>query len=152
MLMALNASPTTRSMRCRTTLRATVWTLVTTAALGLGHWYGWLLICLPLHLRGDTYDLLIQFEQNALTPPLALAWLAFRSEDVATGWFGTHHEDPLLMFSFLVFGLILWGSAAALLWRVAGRRFRVLACRVPIPVPAAPPPPVATTPPTTTAS
>ncbi len=141
------------SMRCRTTLRATVWTLVTTAALVLGHWYGWLLICLPLHLRGDTFDLLIQFEQNALTPPLALAWLAFRSEDVATGWFGTHNEDPLVMFSFLVFGLVLWGSAAALLWRVAARRFRVLACRVPIPVPTTPPPtPVPAATPTTAAS
>jgi ABC-type transport system involved in multi-copper enzyme maturation permease subunit len=134
------------SMRCRTSLRATIWTLVTSAALVLGHWYGWLLICLPLHLTGDTFDLLLQFEQNALTPPVALAWLAFRSDDVATGWFGTRNEDPLVMFSFLLFGLVLWGSAAGLLWRVAARRFRVLACRVPVPVPTSPPPePVPTT-------
>src|SRR5262249_41186035 len=41
------------SMTCATTLRATVATLLAAAVLGVGHWYLWMLLCMPLRLRED---------------------------------------------------------------------------------------------------
>jgi ABC-type transport system involved in multi-copper enzyme maturation permease subunit len=131
------------SMTCRTTLRATDWTLLTAAAVGVGHWYLWLVFCLPLQTRGaeNGFTWLVRFQMYGLTPPLSLAWLAFRGEDVTSGVVGTYGaEDPMAALACLVVGLALWSAAAYVLWRRAARRFRVLTGRVPIPVPVGPPP------------
>jgi ABC-type transport system involved in multi-copper enzyme maturation permease subunit len=125
------------SMTCRTTLRATVWTLLTLALLGVGHWYLWAVFCMPLRLREDAYAWLVRFQMYGLTPPLSLSWLAFRAENVESGVFGLRGldgDDPMGAFACLLGGLALWSAAGYVLWRRAVRRFRVLTGRVPISV------------------
>jgi ABC-type transport system involved in multi-copper enzyme maturation permease subunit len=124
------------SMTCRTTLRATVGTLLTAAVLGVGHWYLWLVFCMPLRLREETFAWLVRFQMYGLTPPLALAWLAFRGDAVESGVIGTSGEDPIGALVCLVGGLVMWTAAGYFLWRRAVRRFRVLTGRVPVPMPA----------------
>jgi len=123
------------SMTCRTTLRATVGTLLTAAVLGVGHWYLWLVFCLPLRLREDTFAAVVRFQMYGLTPPFALGWLAFRGDDLRFGVVGSSNEDPIAASLSLFAGLVLWSVAGYVLWRVAARRFRVLTGRAPIPVP-----------------
>jgi ABC-type Na+ efflux pump permease subunit len=132
------------SMTCRTTLRATVWTLLTAAALGLGHWYLWLLFCMPLRLEGSTLAWVVRFQMYGLTPPVALAWLAFRGDSIESGLIGGNDmngDDPMGSLLCLIGGLLVWGTVGCVLYRRAARRFAVLTGRVPIPVPAAAPPP-----------
>jgi ABC-type transport system involved in multi-copper enzyme maturation permease subunit len=124
------------SMTCQTTLRATVWTLLATAVLGVGHWYLWVLFCLPLRVREDTFALLVRFQMYGLTPPFSLAWLAFRADDVYSGVVGLNgqdHDDPLAALACFFGGLVLWAGAGVGLWLVAARRFRVLTARGPVP-------------------
>jgi ABC-type transport system involved in multi-copper enzyme maturation permease subunit len=127
------------SMSCRTTLRATVWTLVTAVVLGVGHWYLWMVFCLPLRLREETFAGVVRFQMYGLTPPMALYWLAFRGGDVQSGLVGTRGdpaEDALGALLCFAGGLVLWAIAGAVLWWRACRRFAVLTGRAPIPVPA----------------
>ncbi len=133
------------SMTCQTTLRATVWTLLTVVGLGVGHWYLWAVFCMPLRLREDTFAWVVRFQMYGLTPPLALAWLAFRADDVQSGIVGMRGldaEDPMGALFCLLGGLALWSTAGYVLWRRAAWRFRVLTGRVLIPVPVPVPVPV----------
>jgi ABC-type transport system involved in multi-copper enzyme maturation permease subunit/uncharacterized membrane protein YqaE (UPF0057 family) len=126
------------SMTCRTTLRATVWTLLTTAALGVGHWYLWLLFCMPLQLREDLFAWVVRFQMYGLTPPLALGWLAFGRDSIPSGIIGNSSssaDDPMGALYCLLGGLALWGTSGYVLYSLAARRFAVLTGRVPIPVP-----------------
>ncbi len=116
------------SIVCRTTLRATVWTLIAAAGLGGGHWYLWIVLCLPLGLRGDVFEAWLNFEKYALTPPLALAWFSFRGNDVRS-LFGADHDDPLRILGHVLTGLVVWGGAGLVVWTSALRRFRVLSNR-----------------------
>src|SRR5262249_52870803 len=81
----------------------------------------------------------VRFQMYGLTPPLGLAWLAFRGDDVQSGLIGPRSgnvpEDALGALLCFVGGLVLWSAAGYVLWRLAARRFRVLAGRVPIPMP-----------------
>jgi ABC-type transport system involved in multi-copper enzyme maturation permease subunit len=124
------------SMTCRTTLRATVWTLLTVAALGVGHWYLWALFCMPLRLREGPLAWLLRFQMYGLTPPLSLAWLAF-GDNVESGVVGMDIEDPMGSFACLLGGFAVWSLAGYVLWRRAARRFRVLTGRAPISMPVA---------------
>jgi ABC-type transport system involved in multi-copper enzyme maturation permease subunit len=120
------------SMTCRTTLWATVWTLLTVAALGVGHWYLWAIFCMPLRIREGALAWLVRFQMYGLTPPLSLAWLAFRADDVKSDVIGMDADDPMGAFACLLGGLALWSAAGYVLWRRAAWRFRVLTGRVPI--------------------
>ena len=134
------------SQVCRSSLRATLWTLVTAVGLGGGHWYLWLVVCLPLGF-GDNLAVqsLASFQMFGLTPPLALAWLSFR--DPNTGlqvpmdvpWlrrisgFGHLPEQD---FDAIILGLVFWALAGLLLWWQLSRRFRRTTRRVPVGRPA----------------
>src|SRR5205085_78918 len=93
-------------------------------------------------LREDVFAWVVYFQMYGLTPPLALAWLAFHSENIQSGSFGPEGENgnPMGALLCLVGGLVIWATAAYVLYRRAARRFRVLTGRAPIPVPAADPP------------
>jgi ABC-type transport system involved in multi-copper enzyme maturation permease subunit len=131
------------SLVCRTTLRANVWTLIATAALGAGHWLPWFFCCFPLQLVGagpnSGMEHVAYFQLYGFTPPFTLGWLAFFSEDFdhANEW-----HSPLEYTVDAVVGLFCWALAAWVLWLIVNRRFRVMAGRVPyirrrpMPVPA----------------
>jgi ABC-type transport system involved in multi-copper enzyme maturation permease subunit len=123
------------SVNCRTTLRATVWTLLTTVFIGGGHWIVSVLIFfLPISVMGrydtGTGDLVewaadLEFGQ---TPPLVLGLLAFWHEDFRHSW-GPNDEGLKLIFCS-VLGLVSWAVATGIFWFVLDMRFAALTNRL----------------------
>jgi ABC-type transport system involved in multi-copper enzyme maturation permease subunit len=116
----------------RTTLRATMWTLLCAVAGALGHWLLWL-CCLPIvvfraSLESDVLTWIARY-QAGLTPPLNLGLLAsFRAGDI------TEHsgqpEQVWEMVGFSVMGTATWAVLAAALWVATSRRFRQVTGRM----------------------
>jgi len=71
------------SVISRTTTRATIWTLLTAAGLGVGHWLIWL-CCGPLLAvgGGSGFRLVMEFQAFGLTPPLTLGLFAFQGQEL----------------------------------------------------------------------
>lgn len=117
---------------CRTTLQATIATLIATAVVTFGHRLFTDLIGLGYHAspsmwRSSWQEDLLDFQLMAFTPPAALSWLAFRGNDMGLTWWKppTHiAEDPMHLLIDLVIGLMVWSVAAWLLWFTANARFR----------------------------
>jgi ABC-type transport system involved in multi-copper enzyme maturation permease subunit len=117
------------SVVSRTSLRATVCTLLTTAAVSVGHWLIWM-CCGPLLFigRGDGrfLEFVLKF-QAGLTPPVVLFAMQFPAP-AFEGWlgFGRLHQE---LMPYCLVGLILWAAATLYLWVAAGNRFRVVTNR-----------------------
>jgi hypothetical protein len=114
----------------RGTLRATVWTLLTLVGLWGGHWLLWACCgsCLVAPWsgagvgNGEALATAFEFQAFTLTPPAALAFLAFLGPEFnpSVGF------DANLGLKFLVFSLLgvgLWGGAAAVLFQATITRF-----------------------------
>jgi ABC-type transport system involved in multi-copper enzyme maturation permease subunit len=121
------------SMVSKTTMRATVYTMLTTIGVSLGHWMIWM-CCGPMmvflelgrHGGGNAAEYLAKF-QWGITPPLVLGLFAYSHNDFASG-FGRRDFGELVGFSLL--GLFLYTMAALMLWFVLiGPRFRHLTRR-----------------------
>jgi hypothetical protein len=115
------------SVVSRTTMRATVWTLLCTVAAGVGHWLVWL-CCVPILIvrAGPTPDVLswIAKYQGGLTPPFNLGFLAsFRAGDFE-GLGVASAEQVWEWVGFSVMGTGTWAALAAVLWVATSRRFR----------------------------
>jgi ABC-type transport system involved in multi-copper enzyme maturation permease subunit len=117
------------SCACRTTLRANVGTLGAAVAAAVGHWLPWITCCVPLFISaGPGLDLswIAQFQALALTPPLALGYLAFRGSDA----YRVPEDERFMLFALL--GLVCWATAAGLLWAATANRFRIQAHPTPL--------------------
>jgi ABC-type transport system involved in multi-copper enzyme maturation permease subunit len=115
------------SIVSRTTLRANIGTLATTALLGGGYWFFFALCCFGLLFdvgpgRGVADDL-AKFLSVGMTPPVTLGVLAFTNDQIRLG-----HED-FQFLSFALIGLVVWALATASLWSVTSARFRAVADR-----------------------
>jgi ABC-type transport system involved in multi-copper enzyme maturation permease subunit len=119
------------SMTCTTTLRATIGTLLAAAAVGVGHWYLWLLFCMPLQLGDNLLAWVVRFQMFGLTPPLALGWLAFRGNSIEGGIVGSSSDDPMGSFYCVIAGLAFWSVGGWVLYRRTTRRFRIVTNRLP---------------------
>jgi ABC-type transport system involved in multi-copper enzyme maturation permease subunit len=124
---------------CRSTLRATVATLLTMAAVGLGHWL--MLGCyLPFFLyssgrSSDFPEWVILFQKYGLTPPLTLQALTFQMEDLRQS--ARIASDGTLsqrlgMLVAAVAGVFCYNLLASLIWKLAAARFRVLGIAQPL--------------------
>jgi hypothetical protein len=108
-------------------MRATVYTMLTTIGVSVGHWLIWL-CCGPLlflsqmhHGGGDIPEYLAKF-QLGITPPFVLGLFAYSVEDVSRN-FSRREFGELVGFSLL--GLFLYTMAGLMLWFVLiGPRFR----------------------------
>jgi ABC-type transport system involved in multi-copper enzyme maturation permease subunit len=138
------------SLVCRTSLRATVWTLLATVGLGVGHWF-LMSLCIYIPVQtlalglGEDFSWVPQFELFGLTPPATLALLALHGWEFKDNMFLWRGRDFLHWLAFAAGGLAIWATAAGILWGVTLRRFRVLAGRLPLQRPErlpAPAPPV----------
>jgi ABC-type transport system involved in multi-copper enzyme maturation permease subunit len=119
------------SMVARSTMRATVLTVMTCAGLGVGHWLVTLLGLVPVLLltggggEGGVY--LLKF-QAGMTPPAVLFVLAFQGME-----FRAEFGDARLMTEFIafsMFGLFLTALATLFFWNgVLVPKFRVLTGR-----------------------
>jgi ABC-type transport system involved in multi-copper enzyme maturation permease subunit len=126
------------STRPGTTLRATMATLLTLLLVGFGHWL--LMGCyLPFFLfsvgrRDDFPEWLLIFQKYGLTPPLTLRALAFQMDDLRkSATIGTvRMSESLGMLVGSLAGLICYGVAASILWKMASSRFRTLGVAQPL--------------------
>jgi ABC-type transport system involved in multi-copper enzyme maturation permease subunit len=108
---------------CKTTLRATTWSLVTAILAGGAHWVCMGMCCfLPLSLvarggPGNDFKWLMFFELG-VTPPFVLGWLPFQEvRDLDLDREG-------LMPGFALVGAVLWCVAAAVLGHFTHERFQ----------------------------
>jgi ABC-type transport system involved in multi-copper enzyme maturation permease subunit len=102
------------SVISRTSLRATVGTILTVVFIGGGHWLV-LGMCCMLAVRSDPKPVM-QFLAGQ-TPPVVLGLFAFQIDD-----FGAHNiMGELAGFAF--FGLLCWGGAACALGAIVHNRF-----------------------------
>jgi ABC-type transport system involved in multi-copper enzyme maturation permease subunit len=111
---------------CKTSLRATTWTLFFTVAAACGHWLIWM-VCLPLlgpHGDGSGLDVLLKL-QAGITPPIALAFLAFPLVEPA------HSRDSELV-AYAALGLVFWLVVTLVFWNALSVRFREATNRVPL--------------------
>jgi hypothetical protein len=118
------------SMVSRTTLRATLWTLLTVVGIGGGHWLLTGMCCfMPLSIMARGNDKGVEYLamfQAGQTPPFVLALLSFNGFEFDNPY-GADEMWKLLFCSLV--GVVCWGAGAAAMWRAASHRFRVLAGR-----------------------
>ena len=118
------------SLVSRTTLRATLWTLLTTLMMAVGHWVVSSMCCfVPLAMlstgpgRDLEYVMKFQFGQ---TPPLVLGLIAFAGQE-------HHHvrewEEVLELLGFSVLGLGTWAVAGLALGALINYRFQEMTLR-----------------------
>jgi ABC-type transport system involved in multi-copper enzyme maturation permease subunit len=126
------------STSCRTSLRASIWTIMTTLMCFGGHWLFWL-CCIPFFLTGGgpgrAFEDIAQFQLFGLTPPFSIGMLAFHGEEFRE----MPREEPYKFLAFALFGLMIWSAAALGLWAATCARFRTLSGRAPIRRRTAPP-------------
>src|SRR5205085_7765 len=110
------------STLCRTSLRATMYTLATTALLGGGH-YLLYMCCMPLGaLRSLGYEL--SSILSALTPANVLYKLTANPREIG--------DDAFDLWTIAAyFGLFLWALLALALWTITRSRFRKITARMP---------------------
>ncbi|HEV8062716.1 MAG TPA: ABC transporter permease subunit [Gemmataceae bacterium] len=110
------------SVVCRSSTGATVWTYLSTAGLGVGHWLD-MLCMIPLFFAGQYEPLrYLVLMQAGFTPPYALALSFFvdtspRSPDAADQIF------------YGLAGLAAWLMIAGVLWLMTSSRFQLMCGR-----------------------
>lgn len=114
------------SMTARTTMRATVYTMLTTIGLAAGHWLIWLccgpLLMLAGHNGSARFGEYLAKFQAGMTPPFCLGVFAFTGQDFAHDW-GSREMAEMVGFSIL--GMFIWGAAGLIFWStVLSPRFR----------------------------
>ena len=119
------------SVSCRTSLRASIWTIMTTLLCFGGHLLCWLCF-IPFFIMGGPsgskgFEDIAQFQSFGLTPPITMGWLAFQGYEFRD----TPREEPFKFMAFSLFGLVLWSAAALGLWAVTCARFRAISGRAP---------------------
>jgi ABC-type transport system involved in multi-copper enzyme maturation permease subunit len=111
------------SIICRTTMRATVWTLVATLLAFGGHWLLWF-CCIPFlwasrSSSGDGLEHLARFQLFALTPTATMWQLGFRAQNFESHYYAWSPVENLV---FAVLGLCIWTGLNFGLWGMVGTR------------------------------
>src|SRR5262249_18346707 len=119
------------SIVCKTTLRATVLSLVSVTGLSVGHWLLWM-CCVPCLFSGhasggEVLEGMIKFEA-AGPPPVALGF-AFSFSSAEAGPSSADWVGEAIGYSLA--GLLLWFLLGAGLAITCAERFRVMSLRVP---------------------
>jgi hypothetical protein len=109
----------------RTSLRATIFTLLATAGLAVGHWLPWMCCAFSRMPMGDGGRYIAEF-QAGCTPPAALAFLAFRGEDLSRHYGGEFMSE---MLGFSLVGTFVWAFGTGIVWSATSLRFRQLTNR-----------------------
>jgi ABC-type transport system involved in multi-copper enzyme maturation permease subunit len=121
------------SVSCRTSLRASIWTIMATLMCFGGHWLFWL-CCIPFFFMGGgpgkPFEDIAQFQTFGLTPPVTIGWLAFHGEEFREMG---GRDEPIKFMVFSIMGLIFWSAAALGIWSLTCVRFRTLSHRKPFP-------------------
>jgi ABC-type transport system involved in multi-copper enzyme maturation permease subunit len=107
------------SMACKSSMRATVLTVLTVLFLGGGHWiFAAMCFYFPVSLLmrggpGDFMEYIVQFEAG-LTPPWVLGLSAYSWDDLAVRFNRNDKMGEMLVFCLI--GLFLWALACVIMW------------------------------------
>jgi ABC-type transport system involved in multi-copper enzyme maturation permease subunit len=119
------------SAACRTTLRATIWTLTWVLAISVGHWMLTSMGCyIPLASAGAnsrSFEWLLKV-QAGQTPPFVLGFLQFHGEEFERPYSSSEAIELCLC---CVFGLACWTVLAVILWFKAHSSFCAMTGRGP---------------------
>ena len=102
------------SVQMSRTLPATVWTILVTVGLAVGHCLPWSIV--PPETHDNPVAVLWLY---GLTPPVAIAWFSFHGGNVVG--YGAERADEALLG--VIAGLFLWGLFGRFVWRRTWRRF-----------------------------
>jgi ABC-type transport system involved in multi-copper enzyme maturation permease subunit len=120
------------SMVSRTTLRATIWTLLCTAGAGVGHWLLWMCfipVFITLRHEPAVLDWVRKF-QLGFTPPLGLGFsFSFCSQDFQEAGRSDKWAWEAIFYGLL--GVSCWFVIGTALALTNSARFRVLTGRMP---------------------
>jgi hypothetical protein len=113
------------SVVCRTSTSATVWTYLSTAGLGVGHWLD-MLCMIPLFIAGQ-YNALryLALMQAGFTPPIVLAVSFFVTDKTR----GRDNADSADWLAYGLAGLGAWAFIAVMLWVAASSRYQLMCGR-----------------------
>jgi len=106
------------SMACTSSMRSTVYTVLTTLFVGGGHWLVTGMCCfsvfalMRLDHPGDFPEYMAKFEAG-LTPPFVIGFCAYSWQDLQHN-FNRREFGELFVFSLI--GLFLWAMACPVLW------------------------------------
>lgn len=105
------------SMACRSSLRATVLTVLTALFLGGGHWLLMALCCfIPsfafMHGGDGQFLKYIAMFEAGMTPPFCLGLFAYSWDNLAHDF----HHELAEFFYFALIGIFLWAMACVFLW------------------------------------
>src|SRR5262249_10195409 len=92
------------SVVSRTSLRATVWTILTTVGISIGHWLPWM-CCVPMMVYGGRGLEYIAKFQAGLTPPFVLGFMAFSGEEFRDSYAAREFAE---LIGFCLFGTFAW--------------------------------------------
>jgi ABC-type transport system involved in multi-copper enzyme maturation permease subunit len=146
------------SLHCRTTLRATIWTMITVIGVGAGHWLLYLCCCGPFMMvtsqppvlggparseSAEWTDQVMEFQKYALTPPVSLYWLTFRTEelsdsdvdDIAGSRIRIYHDSEELVLTRLTYcliGMAIYGLTGGILLLITRGQFGAVIGRLPL--------------------
>lgn len=121
------------SMVCKTSMRATVYSVLTAIMVGGGHWVVMGLFCyLPLsiiRMGGDRDIEYVMKFQAGMTPPFALGIFAYSWENLEHD-FGRRHNELGQLFLFSLLGVFIWAAACFFFWHgLVVPRFRQISRR-----------------------
>src|SRR5207248_2364351 len=112
------------SMVCKTSMRATVYTMLTTIGVSWGHWLIFMMCCMPVMMfmqiqrvgMGGNMDLerYLGFFMMGITPPISLGVFAYTQENLSERGNGHHFFGEMLGFSLL--GVFLYTMATLMIW------------------------------------
>src|SRR5262249_31660845 len=122
------------SINCSTTLRATIWTLLTTMGISVGHWFFMGMCCfLPLGImsawrntRTDDFAEFLFKVELGQCPPFVLGLFAFFGPEFNEEY---DRKQAIHMTLSSVFGVLTWSAAAVFLWIATKRRFQAVTGR-----------------------
>jgi ABC-type transport system involved in multi-copper enzyme maturation permease subunit len=110
------------STASKTSLRATMYTLVTCLVISGGHWVLWFCF-IPIGMM-KMWE--IAWYQCALTPPFVLYWFSVQSREI-----NSYQIEWEMITLLCLFGLLLWGALSLGLWTFCRGHFRRLTARYP---------------------
>jgi NADH:ubiquinone oxidoreductase subunit 6 (subunit J) len=119
------------SLASRTTLRATIWTLLVAAGVNLLPW--------AVELGWDLLAYVFEFRQNAwndltplvTSPPVTLSYLASFPGDWGPRRWPTEYS-PTERLAAALLGIVVYAVAAWVLWRLINARFGKMTGRMPV--------------------
>jgi ABC-type transport system involved in multi-copper enzyme maturation permease subunit len=125
------------SLVSRTSLRATVWTLLVAVSASVGHWF-LVMLCLYMPLEslsglGNLNDArwLLELHLFSMTPPATMFALGLQGWEFEDNWSLLSAHDAWRYTWLALAGVVAWAAATAVLWAATHARFRVLAHRLP---------------------